>query len=105
MSSAPMQGIFQGFDIIGSGLRAEMQRAEVISINLSHLHDVGNKHQPPYRKRGVVFEEILADNLSGRGSSLGGIEGGRDLPEKARNIALRIAAKSLKRATEKALFA
>ncbi len=68
-----MEGIFNGFDIIGAGLRAEMQRAEVISINLSHLQDVGNESNPPYRRRSVVFEEVLKESS---GSLLDGIDGG-----------------------------
>ncbi|MCA8957827.1 MAG: flagellar basal body rod protein FlgC [Planctomycetes bacterium] len=59
-----MAGIFNGFDIIGGGLRAEMQRAEVIAVNLSHLQDVGNKNDEPYRRRAVVFEEVLQKTRS-----------------------------------------
>jgi flagellar basal-body rod protein FlgC len=68
-----MRGIFRGFDIIGNGLRAEMQRAEVISVNLSHLQDVGNKDNPPYRRRSVIFREAL-DNES-VASALQGVKG------------------------------
>lgn len=70
-----MRGIFQGFDIIGAGLRADMQRAEVIAINLSHLQDVGNKYDEPYRRRGVIFEEVL-DKIGG---GLADLPGGKTL--------------------------
>jgi uncharacterized membrane protein YeaQ/YmgE (transglycosylase-associated protein family) len=33
------------------------------------------------------------------------VKGGRDIPEKARNLAMRMATKSLKKAAERALFA
>lgn len=75
-TAQPMRGIFQGFDIIGAGLRAEMQRAEVIAVNLSHLHDVGNTHDEPYRRRGVIFEEVLDDVAH---SGLAELPGGRTL--------------------------
>jgi flagellar basal-body rod protein FlgC len=77
MNTDPMHGIFHGFDIIGAGLRAEMQRAEVISVNLSHLQDVGNEDDPPYMRRSVVFEEVLEDHQN---SPLGHLPGGKDLP-------------------------
>jgi flagellar basal-body rod protein FlgC len=57
----PMQGMFLGFDIAASGLRAEMQRAEVVASNLTNMHVVGGKTRDPYRRRTVVFEEVLAD--------------------------------------------
>ena len=66
-----MEGVFNGFDIIGAGLRAEMQRAEVISVNLSHLQDVGNEANPPYRRHSVVFEEVLKQSTD---TLLDGIE-------------------------------
>ena len=81
MKVNPMQGIFHGFDVIGAGLRAEMQRAEVIAVNLSHLHDVGNKADPPYMRRAVVFEEVLQGN---KNSGLNGVAGGQDLPSGVR---------------------
>lgn len=57
----PMQGVFRGFDIAAAGLRAELQRSEVVSANLGNLHSTGNAQKEPYRRRTVVFEEVLAD--------------------------------------------
>lgn len=72
-----MTGAFHGLDIIGAGLRAEMQRAEVIAVNLSHLNDVGNKYNKPYARRSVVFREVMDANEKSR---LHGLPGGANLP-------------------------
>jgi flagellar basal-body rod protein FlgC len=63
----PMKGVFQGFDISAAGLRAEMQRSEVVASNLGNMHRTGNKHHEPYRRKSVVFEEVLdqVDSLKG----------------------------------------
>ena len=67
----PMHGMFQGFDIAAAGLRAEMQRSEVVAANLGNMHRTGNKHHEPYRRKSVVFEEMLEDV-----GSLQGVPGG-----------------------------
>ncbi|MEO6593309.1 MAG: flagellar basal body rod protein FlgC [Planctomycetota bacterium] len=54
-----MQGVFRGFDIAGSGLRAELQRSEVVASNLGNMHRTGNLKNEPYRRKVVVFEEAL----------------------------------------------
>ena len=55
----PMKGVFRGFDIASSGLRAEMQRSEVVASNLANMHRTGNAHRDPYRRKALVFEEVL----------------------------------------------
>jgi flagellar basal-body rod protein FlgC len=70
----PMQGIFQGFDIAASGLRAEMLRSDIVAANLGNMHRTGNKHREPYRRKSVVFEELLD-----RVHSAGRIDGGDKL--------------------------
>ncbi|HEX5054029.1 MAG TPA: flagellar basal body rod protein FlgC [Planctomycetota bacterium] len=55
----PMQGVFRGFDIAASGLRAELQRSEVVASNLGNMHRTGNAQHEPYRRKVVVFEEAL----------------------------------------------
>lgn len=57
----PMRGMFQGFDIVSNALRAEMQRAHVVATNLGNMHDTGNAENEPYRRRSVVFAEVLED--------------------------------------------
>lgn len=60
----PMRGVFRGFDIATSGLRADLQRAEIISANLTNMHDTGNATNEPYRRKVVTFEEVF-DEVSG----------------------------------------
>ncbi len=57
----PMKGVFRGFDIAASGLRAELQRSEVVAANLGNMHRTGNATKEPYRRKVVVFEEALAE--------------------------------------------
>ena len=59
MTTDPMKGVFRGFDIAGSGLRAELQRSEVVASNLANMHRTGNAQQEPYRRKALVFEEVL----------------------------------------------
>ena len=54
-------GIFQGLDIIGTGLRAEMMRSEVVAANLANANDTGNVHNEPYRRKSVTFDELLTE--------------------------------------------
>lgn len=56
-----MQGVFRGFDIAASGLRAELQRSEVVAANLGNMHRTGNAQNEPYRRKTLVFEELLAN--------------------------------------------
>lgn len=64
-------GIFQGFDIAASGLRAEMQRSEIVAANLGNMQRTGNAAKLPYRRKSVLFEEALE-----RARSLSGVPGG-----------------------------
>jgi flagellar basal-body rod protein FlgC len=68
--SDPMKGVFRGFDIAGAGLRAELQRSEVVASNLGNMHRTGNAKNEPYRRKVVVFEELLEQQKSG-GESTG----------------------------------
>ena len=67
----PMQGVFRGFDIAGAGLRAEMQRAEVVASNLANMHRTGNAQKEPYRRKQIVFEEMLLDAQKGGNATMG----------------------------------
>ena len=57
--SDPMSGIFRGFDIATTGLRAELQRSEVVASNLGNMHRTGNADKLPYRRKVLVFEEAM----------------------------------------------
>lgn len=74
----PMSGVFRGFDIATTGLRAELQRSEIVASNLGNMHRTGNAEKEPYRRKVLVFEEML-DQVSrraagGSGESIGGVE-------------------------------
>ncbi len=74
----PMKGVFRGFDIAGAGLRAELQRSEIVASNLGNMHKTGNAKNEPYRRKVLVFEELLEE--AARGSAGAGAKGGeRDL--------------------------
>ena len=65
----PMQGVFRGFDIAGAGLRAELQRSEVVASNLGNMHRTGNAKDEPYRRKVLVFEELLQDARGGQAAA------------------------------------
>lgn len=67
----PMQGVFQGFDIATAGLRAEFARSEVVAANIGNMHRTGNRHHEPYRRKSVVFEEVL-DRVASASAAPGG---------------------------------
>ena len=64
----PMQGVFRGLDIAAAGLRAELQRSEIVASNLGNMHRTGNAQKLPYRRKQVVFEEVLAEANGARGA-------------------------------------
>lgn len=80
--SDPMQGVFRGFDIAGAGMRAELQRSEMVASNLANMHRTGNAQKEPYRRKQLVFEELLLEQQSGPvgrggpGGQVGGVAAG-----------------------------
>jgi flagellar basal-body rod protein FlgC len=68
-----LKGVFRGFDISTAGLRAELQRSEIVSSNLVNMHRTGNAAREPYRRKIAVFEEVLDANSGKRsGDSVSG---------------------------------
>ena len=70
----PMSGVFRGFDIASSGLKAELQRSEIVASNLGNMHRTGNAENEPYRRKLVVFEGLLHATRAesgGRGPTAG----------------------------------
>lgn len=65
----PMQGVFRGFDIAGAGLRAELQRSEIVASNLGNMHKTGNAKHEPYRRKVLVFEELLQEAAGGQAAA------------------------------------
>ena len=81
----PMSGVFRGFDIATTGLRAELQRSEIVASNLGNMHRTGNAEKEPYRRKVLVFEEMLNQAsrraAGGSGEPIGGLQ---ELPPQAR---------------------
>lgn len=75
--SDPMGGIFRGFDIATTGLRAELQRSEVVASNLGNMHRTGNADNLPYRRKVLVFEEALDAARARGGDGPNGVQVGR----------------------------
>lgn len=65
MTTDPMKGVFRGFDIAGAGLRAELQRSEIVASNLGNMHRTGNAKNEPYRRKVLVFDEMLEEAARG----------------------------------------
>jgi flagellar basal-body rod protein FlgC len=62
-------GLFNALDIATSALNAEMKRSEIVASNLSNMHSTrGGPDGGPYRRRSVVFEEMLTE---AQGSGVG----------------------------------
>lgn len=62
LSGLPARGAFQGFKIATSGLRAQLRRSEIAAQNLANMQVTRVESTgEPYRRRQVVFEELLAD--------------------------------------------
>lgn len=87
MANDPMQGVFSGFDVAASGLRAQLRRSEVAAGNLANMHvtrvaETGE----PYRRRAVVFEEVLRDvrgEIDGADQLAGGVQVAREVEDHA----------------------
>ena len=69
----PMRGVLWGFDIAASGLTAELRRSEIVASNIANMHVTGGNGREPYRRRAVVFEEVL-DDVSARWRGTRGAE-------------------------------
>jgi flagellar basal-body rod protein FlgC len=74
--SDPLAGVFRGFDIATSGMRADLRRAEVISSNLTNMHSTGNAKNEPYRRKVVTFEEVLDQTAKGAAPRASGVQVG-----------------------------
>ena len=61
VSTDGMEGLFFGMDIAASGMTAELRRSEIVAANIANMHVTGGRGREPYRRRGVVFEEALAN--------------------------------------------
>jgi flagellar basal-body rod protein FlgC len=72
----PTDGIFTTTRIASSGLSAERQRMEVAAQNIANAHSTRSVDGGPYRRRQVVFGELLqsAGLASANAQALGGVQ-------------------------------
>ena len=70
------EGIFSSFDISASGMTAERLRMNVIAHNIANVETTRTKDGGPYRRRHVVFEEVLADARNRLDGLIGDVGGG-----------------------------
>ncbi|MCF0131512.1 MAG: flagellar basal body rod protein FlgC [Pseudobutyrivibrio sp.] len=54
-------GLFQGFDIVASGLTAQRLRMDVIAENIANVNTTRTKGGDTYRRKIVTFEEKELD--------------------------------------------
>lgn len=59
--------------ISASGLAAESKRLEVVASNIANAETTRTEQGGPYRRKTVVFSEVLAAAAISRGPSLGGV--------------------------------
>jgi flagellar basal-body rod protein FlgC len=59
-----MQGILFGFDVAASGMRLEMQRAEIVAANVSNMAVTREADGKPYRRRALRIEEAPASRFT-----------------------------------------
>jgi len=52
---------FSSFDISASGMTAERLRMNVIAHNIANINTTRTEEGGPYKRREVIFEEVLAD--------------------------------------------
>jgi flagellar basal-body rod protein FlgC len=58
-------GLFKGLEVSASGLRAERMRMETIAQNIANAGSTRgpNGEKQPYRRREVVFETVLGEEM------------------------------------------
>lgn len=52
-------GFFDGYDVTSSGMGAQRTRINVVSSNIANAQTTHTAEGGPYKKKNVVFEEIL----------------------------------------------
>jgi len=76
----PTRSAFPGFDVARAGMRAQMKRAEVVAANLANMHVTRTATGEPYRRRTVVFEELLAEGDTGSGVQVAEVREDHETP-------------------------
>ena len=55
-------GFFDGYNIATSGMSAQRARIDVVSANIANAQTTHTTEGGPYKKKNVVFEDVLLDN-------------------------------------------
>ena len=69
-------GAFSSFDISASGMTAERVRMNVIAHNIANVETTRTQQGGAYKRRLVVFEEVLADAQSRLDGLIGDVGAG-----------------------------
>jgi flagellar basal-body rod protein FlgC len=64
-------GLFDGYDVASSGMSAQRTRVNVVSANIANAQTTHTAEGGPYRKKNVVFEEILLNKQDNNGNANG----------------------------------
>src|SRR4051812_43710731 len=76
--------LFSVLSISASGMAAQRTRAEVVAENLANADTTRTPDGGPYRRRDVVFESVLADEMNGQatGVAVSGVRVDETEPER-----------------------
>ena len=55
-------GFFDGYNVATSGMSAQRARIDVVSANIANAQTTHTTEGGPYKKKNVVFEDVLLDN-------------------------------------------
>jgi flagellar basal-body rod protein FlgC len=55
-------GFFDGYNVATSGMSAQRTRINIVSSNIANAQTTHSEQGGPYKKKNVVFEEILLDS-------------------------------------------
>lgn len=66
-------GFLRSFDISASGMTAQRMRLDIASENVVHRDTTRTEGGGAYRKKSVVFQDILSSAASKRGGAKGGV--------------------------------
>jgi flagellar basal-body rod protein FlgC len=69
----PFNDLFAASTISGSGMAAERLRMEVIANNIANANATRGPDGEPYRRKDVVFAEVLKEQVAGRPAQLAGV--------------------------------
>jgi flagellar basal-body rod protein FlgC len=66
----PFSDLLVGFNISSSGLAAERTRMEVVAGNIANANSTRGPDGQPYRRKEVLFETVLQQQMGGRPSGI-----------------------------------